>query len=149
MKSTYSVLFQLKHIFHKQIKGSGFGKLISGYEFQINYNESKRPSFRSDRYQFTVVMPNLNYDVPQEFEGNETMSELMSELMSESMSELERTRMQIILHYLDTNKEINSSIAAKLLEVEIKTASRLLLKAEKLDILKSYGKTKNKVYFRE
>ena len=130
-------------------KGSGFGKIISGYEFQINYNESKRPSFRSDRYQFTVVMPNLNYDVPQDFEGNETMSESMSELMSESMSELERTRMQIILHYLDTNKEINSSIAAKLLKVEIKTASRLLLKAEKLDILKSYGKTKNKVYFRE
>ena len=126
-------------------KGSGFGKIISGYEFQINYNESKRPSFRSDRYQFTVVMPNLNYDVPQDFEGNETMSESMSE----SMSELERTRMQIILHYLDTNKEINSSIAAKLLKVEIKTASRLLSKAEKLDILKSYGKTKNKVYFRE
>ena len=128
-------------------KGSGFGKIISGYEFQINYNESKRPSFRSDRYQFTVVMPNLNYDVPQDFEGNETMSESMSESMSKSMSELERTRMQIILHYLDTNKEINSSIAAKLLKVEIKTASRLLLKAEKLDILKSYGKTKNKVYF--
>lgn len=122
-------------------KGSGFGKIISGYEFQINYDESKRPSFRSDRYQFTVVMPNLNYDVPQDFEENETMSE--------SMSELERIRMQIILHYLDTNKEINSSIAAKLLKVEIKTASRLLLKAEKLDILKSYGKTKNKVYFRE
>jgi len=54
-----------------------------------------------------------------------------------------------ILHFLDTNKEINSSIAAKLLKVEIKTASRLLSKAAKLDILKSYGKTKNKVYFRE
>ena len=36
-----------------------------GYEFQINYDESKKPSFRSDRYQFTVVMPNLNYNVPQ------------------------------------------------------------------------------------
>ena len=47
-------------------KGSGFGKIISGYEFQINYNEGKRPSFRSERYQFTVVMPNLNYDVPQD-----------------------------------------------------------------------------------
>ena len=126
-------------------KGSGFGKIISGYEFQINYNESKRPSFRSDRYQFTVVMPNLNYDVPQDFEGNETMSESMSK----SMSELEKTRMQTVLQYLDTNKEIDSSIAAELLKVEIKTASRLLLKAEKLDILKSYGKTKNKVYFRE
>ena len=126
-------------------KGSGFGKIISGYEFQINYDESKRPLFRSDRYQFTVVMPNLNYDVSHDFEENETMSESMSE----SMSKLERTRMQIILHYLDTNKEINSSVAAKLLKVEIKTASRLLLKGEKLDILNSYGKTKNKVYFRE
>lgn len=65
------------------------------------------------------------------------------------MSELEKTRMQIVLQYLDTNKEIDSSIAAELLKVEIKTASRLLLKAEKLDILKSYGKIKNKVYFRE
>ena len=47
-------------------KGSGFGKIIGGYECQINYNESKKPSFRSDRYQFTVIMPNLNYDVPQD-----------------------------------------------------------------------------------
>jgi hypothetical protein len=31
------------------------------------------------------------------------------------MSELERTRMQIILQYLDANKEINSAIAAELL----------------------------------
>lgn len=29
-----------------------------------------------------------------------------------------------------------------------KTASRLLSEAEKLDILKSEGKTRNKVYFR-
>lgn len=47
-------------------KGSGFGKIIGGYEFQINYDESKKPSFRSDRYQFTVIMPNLNYVVLQD-----------------------------------------------------------------------------------
>ena len=46
-------------------KGSGFGKIIGGYEFQNNYDESKKPSFRSVRYQFTVVMPNLNYNVPR------------------------------------------------------------------------------------
>ena len=80
---------------------------------------------------------------------NHVLKPAMSELMSKSMSELERARMQIILNYLDGNKEINSSTAAKLLEVEGKTASRLLAKAEKLDILKSAGKTKNKVYFRE
>ena len=42
-------------------KGSGFGRIISSYEFQANYSEDKKPKFRSDRYQFTVVMPNLNF----------------------------------------------------------------------------------------
>ena len=69
--------------------------------------------------------------------------------MSESMSRLERARMQIILDFLTANKEINSSLAAELLGVEIKTASRLLAKAEKLDVLKSVGKTKNKIYYLE
>ena len=67
----------------------------------------------------------------------------------ETMSELERVRMQIVLSYLETNKETNSSIAARILDVEGKTASRLLSKAEKLRILKGEGKTKNKVYSRK
>ena len=47
-------------------KGSGFGKIPNGYKVQINYAEAKRPTFRSDRYQFTVIMPNLNYGVAQD-----------------------------------------------------------------------------------
>ena len=47
-------------------KGSGFGKILNGYKVQINYAEAKRPTFRSDRYQFTVIMPNLNYGVAQD-----------------------------------------------------------------------------------
>ena len=77
------------------------------------------------------------------------MSESMSESMSKSMSELEIERMKNILMYLNKNKEINSSNAAELLNVEVKTASRLLFKAEKLNIIKGAGKTKNKVYFVE
>ena len=54
-------------------RGSGFGKIICSYEFQANYQEEKKPYFRSDRTQFTVILPNLNYggtqggtqDVPQ------------------------------------------------------------------------------------
>ena len=57
-------------------KGSGFGKIISGYEFQINYSESKRPTFRSDRYQFTVVMPNLNYNDTQDVTQDVTQDNL-------------------------------------------------------------------------
>ena len=53
------------HLGYMERKGSGFGKILNGYKAQINYTEDKRPTFRSDRYQFTVVMPNLNYGVPQ------------------------------------------------------------------------------------
>ena len=143
-----------KEIDLSEKKGTGIPKILR----ELRQNGSPEPEFDMDEdrtYLNTII------HIRNGFERNETMSESMSELMSESMSEsmselmsesmseLERTRMQIIFHYLDTNKEINSSIAAKLLKVEIKTASRLLLKAEKLDILKSCGKTKNKVYFRE
>ena len=41
-------------------KGSGFAKILDNYAFQVNYTEEKKPYFRSDRYQFTVIMPNLN-----------------------------------------------------------------------------------------
>ena len=47
-------------------KGSGFGKILNGYKVQVNYTEDKRPTFRFDRYQFTVIMPNLNYGVTQD-----------------------------------------------------------------------------------
>lgn len=46
-------------------KGSGFGKIIDAYEFQVNYTEDKKRYFRSDRAGFVAIMPNLNYDVPQ------------------------------------------------------------------------------------
>lgn len=55
----------LNRLGYMERKGSGLEKIISGYEFQINYDDTKKPIFRSDRYQFTVVMSNLNYDVPQ------------------------------------------------------------------------------------
>ena len=42
-------------------KGSGFGKILDAYEFQVNYKADKRPVFRSDRASFFVIMPNLNY----------------------------------------------------------------------------------------
>lgn len=36
------------------------------YILTANYTEDKKPQFRSDRYQFTVIMPNLNYGVDEQ-----------------------------------------------------------------------------------
>lgn len=76
-------------------------------------------------------------------------NEIMSESMSKSMSELEIARIQVILQYLTVHDTINSAKAAELLDVEKKTASRLLSKAEKVEVLISKGKTKDKVYMKK
>lgn len=118
-----------KEIDLSEKKGTGIPKILR----ELRKNGSPEPEFDMDEdrtYLNTII------HIRDGFEKKETMSEL------------ERTRMQIIFSYLETNKEINSSTAAGLLDVEVKTASRLLLKAEKLDILKGEGKTKSKVYFR-
>lgn len=65
------------------------------------------------------------------------------------MSELEKTRLARLLAYveqLNGHKRITSARAAKILDIQQKTAARLLAKAEKNDILESEGKTKNKSY---
>ena len=44
--------------------------VVNGYTSQVNFTENTHPKFRSNRYECTVVLPNLNYernDVPQEF----------------------------------------------------------------------------------
>ena len=72
----------LNRLGYMERKGRGFGKIISGYEFQINYSSDKRPSFRSDRYQFTVVMPNLNYDVPRNVPQDAKNSKLENQIVN-------------------------------------------------------------------
>lgn len=62
--------------------------------------------------------------------------------MSDKMSDKDRSRMEAILKYLESNESITSSTAAELIGEEIKTANRLLVKAVKLDILISKGKNK-------
>lgn len=93
-------------------KGSGFGKIISGYEFQVNYNESKKPSFRSDRYQFTVVMPNLNYIVPQDVPQNVPQDKIDIQ----------------ILEMLRKNNKISTEKIAIALGVSSKTVKRHIKK---------------------
>ena len=64
------------------------------------------------------------------------------------MTELEKTRLEQVLQHMETNPVISSSQAAELLDVGKKTASRLLLQAEKMGIFKSQGKTRFKVYLK-
>ena len=131
-----------KEIDLSEKKGTGIPKILR----ELKKNGSPRPEFDMDddrTYLNTII------HIRDGFDKNEIMSESMSKSMSESMSELEIARIQVILQYLTVHDTINSAKAAELLDVEKKTASRLLSKAEKVEVLISKGKTKDKVYMKK
>lgn len=98
----------LSRLGYMERKGSGFEKIISGYEVQINYDESKRPIFRSDRYQFTVVMPNLNYNVPRDVPQDVPQNKLDEQ----------------IIHLIQKNNKISTEKMSAILGVSSKTIKR-------------------------
>ncbi len=128
-----------KEIELSEKKGTGIPKILR----ELKVNGSPEPEFEMDEertYLNTII------HIRDGFEKNILMSESMSESMSEIMSELEASRMQLVFKYLEQYDVINSTKAAELLNVEIKTARRLLSKAHKIGLLDSEGRTKNKVY---
>lgn len=64
----------------------------------------------------------------------------------EKMSNKDKERLLQIIEYLKINESIKKSEAAKVLNVEDKTAQRLLVKATTLEILKTEGDYKTTVY---
>lgn len=106
-------------------KGSGFEKIISGYEFQVNYSEEKKPSFRSDRYQFTVVMPNLNY-------GEEINSKASNEALDEALE-------MRLLNLLKEQPELTQKEMMVMLDVSRATIQRLMKELENAQRIERKG----------
>ena len=114
-------------------KGSGFGKIIGGYEFQINYDESKKPTFRSDRYQFTVVMPNLNYNVPQDGPRNGTQDVPLDVPRKNRDNPLDIQ----ILNMIKKDNKVSTEKMAMALGISSKTVKRHI---KDLDIIQFVGR---------
>ena len=120
-----------KEIDLSEKQGTGIPKILNA----LSKNGSPKPLFETDErrtYLETTIFIREGFDESGE--------------MSDKMSDKEKDRMNIIIMYLKEHHEISSSIAAELLDVEVKTASRLLSKAEKCGIVQGEGKNKTKKY---
>lgn len=127
-----------KEIDLSEKQGTGIPKILR----ELKENGSPLPIFETDEdrtYLETTFFSRVGFE-------KQSMSELMSESMSELMSELEVNRIEGVLEYLKKEDSVSSREVATLLDIELKTASRLLGKAEKLGILIGKGKTKDKRY---
>ena len=60
-------------------QGSGLGKICAAYKNAANYKDSMEPTFRSNRVEFTVKLPNLNYKASSKEALNEALNEALTE----------------------------------------------------------------------
>ena len=72
--------------------------------------------------------------------------ELENVPFTSKMSDKDKNRLSVVLSYLQKSNNISSSKAAELLNVEIKNANRLLVKAVELGILDATGINKTRTY---
>lgn len=103
-------------------KGSGFAKILDNYAFQINYTEEKKPYFRSDRYQFTVIMPNLNYNGTQDVTQDVTQDDVYT----------------LILEMIKRNNKISAKQLAEKLGISIRTVRRKIKEMDNIEYI-SHG----------
>ena len=94
-----------------------------GYEFQINYDDTKKPIFRSDRYQFTVVMSNLNYDVPQN-----VPQDVLQNVPQYNMEDQ-------IIGLIQKNNKMSTEKMAMILGVSSKTVKRRIKEMERVNYI--------------
>lgn len=96
-------------------KGSGFAKILDNYAFQINYTEEKKPYFRSDRYQFTVIMPNLNYNGTQDVTQDDVYT--------------------LILEMIKRKNKISAKQLAEKLGISIRTVRRKIKEMDNIEYI--------------
>lgn len=60
-------------------QGSGLSKICTTYENAVNYKPSMEPTFRSNRVEFTVKLPNLNFKASKGEALNEALNEALTE----------------------------------------------------------------------
>lgn len=104
-------------------KGSGFAKILDNYAFQINYTEEKKPYFRSDRYQFTVIMPNLNYNVTQDGTQDGTQDVTQDDVYT------------LILEMIKRNNKISAKQLAEKLGISIRTVRRKIKEMDNIEYI--------------
>ena len=86
---------------------------------EVNYNETKMPKFRFDRYQSTVVMPNLNYNVLRNVPQNVSQDNMEDQIIS----------------LIQKNNKISTEKMAMILGVSSKTVKRRIKEMERVNYI--------------
>lgn len=119
--------------------GTGMGKIMKAYE-----GMEEKPSIETTKNAFKIILPNINAKYEQ---GN--ASALKAGTATDTDAKTEKIlsdEEEKILEYVQSHGAITRNDVIKLLEVSTSTASRVIRKMVKSNLLKQNGKARNTNY---
>ena len=117
--------------------GTGIGKIMKAYD-----GMKEKPVIETTKNTFKIILPNVNAKYETE---NKTISKSVMHQPSQPAAE-PNTEEKKILEYAKTHGSITKNDAAALLKVSFSTASRVIRKMVKENLLKQHGKARNTRY---
>jgi len=111
-------------------QGSGLSKIRTAYEHAANYQPGKAPIFRSNRVEFTVTLPNLNF--------NASPNEALKEALPDALNEKER----FLLDVFRKNPSITQKGISDTTSLSRSSIQRMVKKLTALGYLERVGSKK-------
>ena len=118
--------------------GTGMGKIMKAYE-----GMGERPMVETTKNVFKIILPNINAKYET---GNDSVprAELIAGLAAETKKSLSAE--ERVLEYARSHGSVTRSDVIELLEVSTSTASRVIRKMVKNNLLKQNGKARSTNY---
>ena len=118
--------------------GTGIGKIMKAYE-----GMGERPMIETTKNVFKIILPNINAKYET---GNDSVprAELIAGLAAETKKSLSAE--ERVLEYAQSHGSVTRSDVIELLEVSTSTASRVIRKMVKNNLLKQNGKARSTNY---
>ena len=103
-------------------QGSGLGKICAAYESAANYQPGLDPVFRSNRAEFTVELPNLNYKASEEDAVCDALCDALSDALNVTLNQSERK----ILKQISLTPKVTQAELAENCELSRRTVQRYI-----------------------
>jgi predicted HTH transcriptional regulator len=111
-------------------QGSGLSKILTAYESAANYRPEMVPTFRSNRVEFTVKLPNLNFKAS----SNEALNEALHEALNGNE--------EMLLNVLRENPNITQKGIIDMTSLSRSSIQRVVKKLSEMGYLERIGSKK-------
>ena len=111
-------------------QGSGLSKIRTAYENSANYQPDLEPTFRSNRVEFTVKLPNLNFKAS----SNEALNEAINEALTDNQ--------KMLLDMLRNDPTITQKEIIERVSLSRSTVQRMIKELSELGRLERFGSKK-------